>query len=74
MRPEVPEIIPPIGETMEWVTPFARATGMSSESGFTATQASTSGVCEPTSRSSRVGRRALISVKPKEDPGLIKPG
>ena len=74
IKPEVPEIIPPIGTVSEWVIPLALATGISSESGLTATQASIPGVCVPTSDKSLVGRSALISARPREDPGLINPG
>ena len=42
-RPEVPARSLPCGTGTKCVRPFARATGMSSESGFTAVHASTSG-------------------------------
>ena len=70
-----PEMMWPCGTGSKQAMPLARVTGISSESGFTATHDSTSGVkSSPTSVVSCVARTPLISVRPSTVFNAMRPG
>ena len=65
---------PGCGRASALSTPFARVTGISSLSGFTATSARTSGLIALTSASSTVARTASTSTRPITVLAAIMPG
>lgn len=69
-----PGMAPPVGKTPTLRTPLVLATGMTVESGFTATKARTSGVMSPTSLWSRVARTAEVSSSPRLVTESMSPG
>lgn len=69
-----PGMVPPVGKTPTVRTPLVRATGITTESGLTATYARTSGVIGPTSLWSRVARTAEVSSSPRLVTESMSPG
>ena len=69
-----PGIRSPPGNTPAASTPLLRVTGITVESGLTATAARTSGVNSPTSSLSWVARTEPISFRPSVVTAEIRPG
>jgi hypothetical protein len=71
---EVPDTSPPSGAAMTCVIPFARVTGISSESGLIAIAVCTCGLIEPVSAMSTPPATEPISTRPTTVFASIRPG
>jgi hypothetical protein len=71
---DVPETSPPVGAATTCVRPLARVTGISAESGFTASAVFTFGLKSPVSEVSTLPATDPISVNPTTVLASIIPG